>query len=197
MNTVSKEMRDKLRAPLPAEAIKPHPTKTYLSTIKPIYVTERLNDVFGIGAWGTKVELVERGENGTVITKTTFTIPEYGIHYECFGGNDNGGGTSKGFDLGDAFKGSTTDAINKIASYMEIAIDVFKGKSNPPPVNKEVPPKTDNANAKIEKKWLNPGTDQWAAAVKLLKAGTPIDTVKQFHNISKANEPKLIEEAKV
>ncbi len=197
MNAVSKEMRDKLRAPLPAEAIKPHPTKTYLSTIKPIYVTERLNDVFGIGAWSTKVELVERGENGTVITKTTFTIPEYGIHYECFGGNDNGGGTSKGFDLGDAFKGSTTDAINKIASYMEIAIDVFKGKSNPPPTNKEVPPKTDNANTKIEKKWLNPGTEQWTNAVTLLKKETPLNIVLEFYRISKANETKLIEESKL
>jgi hypothetical protein len=37
---------DKLKEPLPAEAITQHPTKTYLSSIKAIYVTERFNEVF-------------------------------------------------------------------------------------------------------------------------------------------------------
>ena len=35
-----------IKKPLPPEAVKPHPTKTYLSSIKAIYVTERLNEVF-------------------------------------------------------------------------------------------------------------------------------------------------------
>ena len=33
-----------LRKPLPKEAIKPHPTKAYLSTINPAYVIDRLNN---------------------------------------------------------------------------------------------------------------------------------------------------------
>jgi hypothetical protein len=37
---------NKIKEPLPAEAVTKHPTKTYLSSIKAIYVTERLNDVF-------------------------------------------------------------------------------------------------------------------------------------------------------
>src|SRR4051812_9974974 len=128
MSAISNEMRDKLKAPLPAEAIAPHPTKTYLSSIKAIYVTERLNDVFGIGAWQIRTDSVERSEGGTVVVKAILTIPEYSVHYESFGGNDNGGEKSKNFDLGDAYKGAVTDAITKIASYMEIGIDVFKGK---------------------------------------------------------------------
>jgi hypothetical protein len=48
---VSQEMIDKLNAPLPPEAIAQHPTKTFLSTIKAIYVVERLNQVFGLGGW--------------------------------------------------------------------------------------------------------------------------------------------------
>ena len=125
----TEELRGELYAPLPSEAVKPHPTKTYLSSIKAIYVTDRLNEVFGIGKWRTKVECVERSENGMVVVKVTLEIPEYGIYYESFGGNDNGGENSKNFDLGDAYKGASTDAITKIGSYLGIGIHVFKGKA--------------------------------------------------------------------
>jgi hypothetical protein len=46
--TIDSQTRDSLRKPFPSEAITQHPTKTFLSTIKAIYVVERLNDVFGI-----------------------------------------------------------------------------------------------------------------------------------------------------
>lgn len=117
---ITEEMKQALLAPLPDEAISQHPTKTFLSTIKAIYVTERLNDVFGVGAWKIKTDLIEKCEK-MVVVKTTLEIPEYGIYYESFGGNDNQ-------DLGDAYKGATTDAITKIGSYLGIGIDVFKGK---------------------------------------------------------------------
>lgn len=141
MAKITDEMRDKLKAPLPPEAISKHPTKTFLSSIKAIYVTERLNDVFGIGSWRTKVEHIETKETEVyikdkvgnvtdkkrkvtmVVVKTTFEIPEYGVYYECYGGNDNE-------DLGDAYKGATTDAITKVGSFLEIGIDVFKGKGS-------------------------------------------------------------------
>lgn len=191
---VTKDMRDQLRAPLPAEAIKPHPTKTYLSTIKPIYVTERLNDVFGIGTWQLRSELIEKVGNGTVITKTTLTIPTFGIHYESFGGNDNGGEGSKGFDLGDAYKGSVTDSITKICSYMEIGIDVFKGKGNLP--QKTDSPKPEAKKDPVKKSWLNPNTKEWTDAVERIKNGTPLDQVESFFLISKANKSKLETESK-
>lgn len=117
--------------PLPAEAIKPHPTKSYLSSIKAIYVTERLNEVFGTGVWQLRTNIAERANEGMVVVKATFEVPSYGIYYECFGGNDNGGEKSKNFDLGDAYKGATTDAITKIGSWLGIGADVFKGKVTP------------------------------------------------------------------
>ena len=117
---ITEEMKQALLAPLPDEAISQHQTKTFLSTIKAIYVTERLNDVFGVGAWKIKTDLIEKLDK-MVVVKTTLEIPEYGIYYESFGGNDNQ-------DLGDAYKGATTDAITKIGSYLGIGIDVFKGK---------------------------------------------------------------------
>lgn len=109
-----------LLRPLPAEAVSPHPTKKFLSTIKSIYVTERLNEVFGTGAWRIETENVDK-QDRMVVVKLKFSIPDYGIYYECYGGNDNP-------DLGDAYKGATTDAITKVASWLGIGADVFKGK---------------------------------------------------------------------
>jgi len=48
MKTLTKEQLELLKKPLPKEAVSPHPTKAYLSSIKAIYVTERFNDVFGV-----------------------------------------------------------------------------------------------------------------------------------------------------
>lgn len=123
---VTPEMTAMLREPLPAAAISQHPTKTYLSSIKAIFVTERLNKVFGVGTWKLKSDFV-REDEGMIVVYTTLTIPEYGIELSSFGGNDNGGENSKNFDLGDAYKGATTDALTKICSWLEIGIDVFKG----------------------------------------------------------------------
>ena len=112
--------RAQLCQPLPAEAVTPHPTKTYLSSIKAIYVTERLNEVFGTGAWRVEVEKVDQNAK-MIVVKVKFSIPEYGIEYECYGGNDNA-------DLGDAYKGATTDALTKIGSWLGIGGEVFKGE---------------------------------------------------------------------
>ncbi len=105
---------------LPDEAVSQHPTKKFLSSIKSIYVTERLNEVFGVGSWRVETEIVERSER-MVVVKLRFSIPEYGIYYECFGGNDNA-------DLGDACKGATTDALTKVCSWLGIGAEVFKGR---------------------------------------------------------------------
>lgn len=125
---ISPEMREKLTHPLPPEAVTPHPTKKFLSSIKSIYVTERLNEVFGTGAWKIETNFVDK-DNKMIVVKVKFSIPEYDIEYECFGGNDNP-------DLGDAYKGATTDALTKIASWLGIGQEVFKGeagKSKPQP----------------------------------------------------------------
>lgn len=133
---ITNDMYEALKKPLPDEAVKAHPTKTFLSSIKAIYVTERLNEVFGCGAWSVRTEHITTTDKSMVVVKVTLTIPEYWVYYECFGGNDNGGANSKNFDLGDAFKGATTDAITKIGSYLGIGIDVFKGKHTHSTINK-------------------------------------------------------------
>lgn len=127
MKTLTKEQIDLLNKPLPDEALKQHPTKSFLTTINAIYVTERLNQVFGVGAWQTHVEEVTTmpsGKNVMVVTKTCFEVEEYGIHLEAYGGNDNA-------DLGDAYKGSMTDALTKIGSYLGIGAHVWKNQGTP------------------------------------------------------------------
>ena len=120
LKTLSQAQVDLLNKPLPAEAVTPHPTKKFLSSIKSIYVTERLNEVFGVGRWRIKSEIIENTDK-MIVVKAFFSVPEYGIEYECYGGNDNA-------DRGDAYKGATTDAITKIGSWLGIGADVFKGK---------------------------------------------------------------------
>jgi hypothetical protein len=110
-----------LNEPLPAKALKQHPTKAFLTTINSIYVTERLNKVFGVGSWTVKPEVIE-ADAKMVVVKTTLTIPEYGIYYECYGGNDNA-------DRGDAYKGAVTDAITKIGSWLGIGAEVWKNEA--------------------------------------------------------------------
>jgi hypothetical protein len=125
-----------LYAPLPDDAIKPHPTKTYLSTIKAIYVVERFNQVFGLGNWRINNEVVAVVENpdkdskagATIIVKSTFTGTLGGkeiVIPDIFGGNDNA-------DRGDAYKGACTDALTKIGSYLGVGMDVYKGQRSVP-----------------------------------------------------------------
>jgi hypothetical protein len=142
LNSLSPDQLKLIAKPLPADAVKPHPTRHGMSSIKAIYVTERLNEVFGVGTWTLKTDLIPVGENGFpfsiksyttkngqprteyfAVSKTILEIPSYGIHYECIAGASND-------DMGDAAKGSATDAITKIASYLGIGIDVFKGQQD-------------------------------------------------------------------
>jgi len=143
MKPLSSEQLAKIAEPLPPEAIAAHPRMAGLSTIKGIFVTERLNQVFGVGAWVVKTDLsapittVHTTTNAgrerieyTAVAKTIFTVPAHDIYYECIASSTNS-------DPGDAAKGATTDAITKIASWIGIGIDVYKGKHGaaPKPAN--------------------------------------------------------------
>lgn len=123
---LTKEQVSALFAPLPKEALRQHPTKKFLTVITPIYVLERLNNVFGIGSWEYRTEPVNvaqssAGKAPMCVVKGILDIPAYGIHLEQYGGNDNP-------DMGDAYKGAATDALTKIASYLGIGFEVYKGK---------------------------------------------------------------------
>lgn len=165
LQTLSSEQLQQLARPLPAEAVSPHPTKKFLSSIKSIYVTERLNEVFGTGRWRIETEIVERVDR-MVVVKLKFTIPDYGIYYECYGGNDNP-------DLGDAYKGATTDAITKVSSWLGIGADVFKGKYTngaiPAARPAQAPAQTTQAEPKARKRITMEHLDDPITCDQLLK----------------------------
>ncbi len=123
------EIVEQLRVPLPADAITPNtdPKKKNLSSIKSIYIVERLNQVFGLGQWFQSAKFVEKvakpegsGKGDSIVLKSILVVPKYGIYFEAYGGNDN-------YDPGDAYKGACTDALTKMAAFLFIGMDVFKG----------------------------------------------------------------------
>ena len=127
--TLTPEQIALLKKPLPSAAITKHPTKSYLSNIKAIYVVERLNDVFGIGNWNLTSEIIDNkslgkktsnGQFPHIVVRAYLKVPEYNFNLESYGGNDNE-------DLGDAYKGAVTDALTKMGSMLSIGMDVFKG----------------------------------------------------------------------
>ena len=112
------EVAERLKQPLPPEAISPHSRIQGLSSVKAIYIVERLNQVFNLNGWEDEYDVVETGP--MVVVRGCLRIPKYGIVRQQYGGNDNP-------DRGDAYKGACTDALSKCASQLGIAIDVYKG----------------------------------------------------------------------
>ena len=129
----NKKLTDTLMRPLPKEALKKHPSRSYLTTINPIYVTDRLNEAFGVGGWHFTPEVVEDDTNPKmIIVRGTLTADKHGIKVIQFGGNDND-------DRGDAYKGASTDALTKCASYIGVGAEVWRnGKPAEVELTKEV-----------------------------------------------------------
>jgi len=134
---MDKEKIEQLQKPLPAWAIKQHPAKPKLSVIHPMAVIDRLNEVFGVGGWifttdciscDKDVQQTKSGERDIYVSavKGRLEIPAYNIILEQYGGSTND-------DKGDALKGGGTDALTKIASYLGIGAEIYKGHGNVDP----------------------------------------------------------------
>jgi len=121
------EIRAKLRADFPPEAYSVHESKSFLSTLKAMYVVERLNDVFGICKWDIEHEIVEDSQDYVSI-KGRLVLKEYDIKTPTqYGGHKK---TGKNTEPADGYKSAVTDLLSKCASYLEIGIDLFKGLVN-------------------------------------------------------------------
>lgn len=125
--------KEKLNAPMPEWAVKDHPAKKGMTVIDPMSVIDRLNEVFGVGEWQIQTEhihheqQIQKTRNGerniwVGASKVTLTLPNNKV-IEQFGGSTND-------DLGDALKGSATDALTKCASYLGIGASIYKGQGN-------------------------------------------------------------------
>ncbi len=170
------EVIAKLGEPLPVEAVSPNPQKPGLSVIKVIYVVERLNEVFGLNGWRVINEVVENGR--MVVVKAALKIPQYNIHIEQYGGNDNP-------DRGDAYKGACTDALSKCASYLGVGMDVYKGLHNDHPKNGSNPSPNGLEGTAAP---ASPPSDSSASAVRSARNGAPTGLTSQnmaarFHSM--------------
>jgi hypothetical protein len=134
MSKLNQVLVDKLQAPLPEWALNPHPIKSNMTVIHPMAVVGRLNEVFGVGVWhfhtheithSKEIQKTKNGDRDVYVASVhgTLMVPDYEIHLEQFGGSTND-------DLGDALKGSATDALTKIASYLGVGASVYKGMGN-------------------------------------------------------------------
>lgn len=128
----------KLLEPIPKWAVKPHPTRSNMTAIHPMAIIDRLNEVFGFGAWQWNTHIIDctkeiqqtkSGDRQIYVSSVhgALRIPAYDIHIEQFGGSTND-------DKGDALKGGSTDALTKCASYLGIGASIYKGQGNEAPV---------------------------------------------------------------
>jgi len=125
---ITEEIYKKCIAPFPPEAVHPHESKPYLSTIKAMYVIERLNNVFGVGRWNIEHEIIKETED-YVLVKGKLILHDFDITIPTqYGGHKT---TGKGIELADGYKSAVTDVLSKTASYLGIGLDVFKGLVNP------------------------------------------------------------------
>lgn len=160
-------IREQLRAPIPKEAIKQHPTKKYLSTVNVAYIIERLNDVFGESGWSADYQIME-ASGSMIVVRCDFSAASKSlagnIKRTAFGGNDNP-------DRGDAYKGACTDALSKAASQIGIAQDVYKGLHDKEPAGPQATVK--NGQVTVQR----PKSPTPAAPAKPLVASKPIQKV--------------------
>jgi hypothetical protein len=183
---ISDDMRKQFRADFPKSAYQGHPTKKFLTTLKAMYVTERLNSVLGVGRWSINVDVIERTDDYVLVQGELICLDYEVIVPKQFGGHKT---TGVNTETADGFKSALTDCQSKIASYLEIGIDMFKGHINNKGINtnRETPPKSELTP---EKK------DVWDAAVKYLQGEGTIDKIKAKYTLSEANE-KLIKDATI
>ena len=156
-----------LTADLPKEALKPLPHKRNakgqpMTSITPIYVIERLNKAFGLGGWQFEPEVIN-DEEKMVIIRGVLTAPSHNIRIVQFGGNDNR-------DKGDAYKGATTDALIKCASYLGVGAHVWRD-GQPSEVIK-TPEDEKKVRADFEKriKGKTKDVNAWLKSIKMIES---------------------------
>jgi len=145
------EMRQKLEAALPQGAVTIGGAGRGLSSIRPIFVTERLNDVFGMGGWqytitnsvaynGKETGQSAKQQKNMVLEEQINHVVVFGelrVFAHAFGSTgpdlvfpSMGGSTNA--DIGDMFKGALSDGLTKAAAtYLGVGAYVYKNQPAP------------------------------------------------------------------
>ena len=186
--SLPKGYRAKLSAPMPDGAIKPHPTKTFLSTIKAIFIVERLNDVFGVMGW--ELEHYIQGETPEYVTVgARIYIREFDLYTSFqYGGHTLVG---KNTEPADGYKSSVTDALSKCASLLEIGIQVFKGVPKSKVANTSVKVATPEVKPEPKPAAKKPAPKKATVKKTEVKEANPLDdAIKSIHSYVDADSLK-------
>jgi len=181
--TAKPTVEEILNRDLPAAALKPLAHKQGMTAITPIYVTDRMNEAFGLGGWQFEPEVINDSDK-MVIVRGVLTIPSINARIVQFGGNDNR-------DRGDAYKGAATDALTKCCSYLGVGAHVWR--NNEP---SEVAAATNSSSKKEFKhvaeleKALEKHED---AANKLLAEIGWIETGQTFRDLDKKKSKEVLD----
>lgn len=97
-----------------------------LTSIKPQYIKERLNEVVGIDGWRLTGEYKEVDKGVVFFGTLTIAIGDKMVSHEAPGFSENKR------NLGDTYKSAQTDSLSKCASFFGIGNEVFKGNVAPP-----------------------------------------------------------------
>ncbi len=135
MTELTKKQLEKLAEDFPAEALSKDTSRGFeLTSIKAMYVIERLNEAFGVTGWRykfTKPRLVAASDKKEYVTRVALQLvsdEKVFHHVSQYGGKhivkDN---------HADALKSSITDGLTKCASILGIGHTIFKGQKNGKP----------------------------------------------------------------
>ena len=130
--TAKPTVEEILNRDLPTAALKPLAHKQGMTAITPIYVTDRMNEAFGLGGWQFEPEVVNDSDK-MVIVRGVLTVSSINARIVQFGGNENK-------DRGDAYKGAATDALTKCCSYLGVGSHVWRN-NEPSEVESPAPAK--------------------------------------------------------
>lgn len=136
-NGLPPEVMEELRKPFPDAAYSDASFGAkQLTSIKGIYIVERLNAVFGVGRWSLEwenmntydrqwISTTSKGrerENFEVVIRGKLVLHDYPEFHgiPTMAGSDADSWT-------DACKGAVTALISKCSSFLEVGIDVYKG----------------------------------------------------------------------
>lgn len=183
------EMMDKCREGFPTEAYSAIESKSFLTTLKAFYVTERLNDVFGMGRWSIETEVIERTAD-YVLMQGEFHSLDYDVAVpKQFGGHNT---TGKNTEIADGYKSAFTDCQSKIASYFEIGADMFKGKIHPGN-KKKADPNDKRPWLNIKRKGTDVPTPQWHNVLKGIADGTikSLKDLEPHYKVSKTTQAEI------
>ena len=129
-----------------------------------------MNLAFGIGGWTFGTEVIETNEK-FVVVKGTLEVSDHNIKLENYGGNDNP-------DRGDAYKGASTDALTKCASYLGIGAEVWR---NGKPAEKITTPEDEKkVRADFEKriKGKTKDVNAWLKSIKMIESSQTYKDLK-------------------